>query len=207
MRDDRETKWSIIHHRAEVGRADQGDIAERFHALCLKDSGVLYKDPYVQIGIKAEWRNHQGPLDLSTSWLEYDPGPIFTPETFELPDGVSQLQDKTLWDTQVRGEFFWITNIALVPSSLKSAPNENMQYDIHGINRNEDAIMLLLKLKLDFHIEWLFTQEAKVTLKALDDLCGEFHVQCRGPCEALICTQGLPKDYLRKKREIGIGYK
>ncbi|KAI3709454.1 hypothetical protein L2E82_39216 [Cichorium intybus] len=25
-----------------------GDIAERFHPLCLKDSGVLYEDPYVQ---------------------------------------------------------------------------------------------------------------------------------------------------------------
>nr|XP_043630045.1 AP-2 complex subunit alpha-1-like [Erigeron canadensis] len=36
------------------------DIAERFDALCLKDSGVLYEDPYVQIGIKAEWRGHQG---------------------------------------------------------------------------------------------------------------------------------------------------
>ncbi|KAI3679442.1 hypothetical protein L2E82_51353 [Cichorium intybus] len=41
-----------------------GDIAERFHSLCLKDSGVLYEDPYVQIGIKAEWRNHQGRLVL-----------------------------------------------------------------------------------------------------------------------------------------------
>ncbi|KVH90688.1 Adaptor protein complex AP-2, alpha subunit [Cynara cardunculus var. scolymus] len=41
-----------------------GDIAERFHALCLKDSGVLYEDPYVQIGIKAEWRSHQGRLVL-----------------------------------------------------------------------------------------------------------------------------------------------
>ncbi|KAE8680536.1 Alpha-adaptin isoform 3 [Hibiscus syriacus] len=30
-----------------------GNIAERFHALCLKDSGVLYEDPYIQIGIKA----------------------------------------------------------------------------------------------------------------------------------------------------------
>ncbi|CAI9287108.1 unnamed protein product [Lactuca saligna] len=39
-----------------------GDIAERFHALCLKDSGVLYEDPCVQIGFKAEWRNHQGRL-------------------------------------------------------------------------------------------------------------------------------------------------
>ncbi|KAH7838795.1 hypothetical protein Vadar_031259 [Vaccinium darrowii] len=41
-----------------------GDIAERFNALCLKDSGVLYEDPYVQIGIKAEWRAHHGRLVL-----------------------------------------------------------------------------------------------------------------------------------------------
>lgn len=41
-----------------------GNIAERFHALCLKDSGVLYEDPYIQIGIKAEWRTHHGRLVL-----------------------------------------------------------------------------------------------------------------------------------------------
>ncbi|ESQ42233.1 hypothetical protein EUTSA_v10012556mg [Eutrema salsugineum] len=41
-----------------------GNIAERFHALCLKDSGVLYEDPYIQIGIKAEWRGHHGRLVL-----------------------------------------------------------------------------------------------------------------------------------------------
>ncbi|XP_027343691.1 AP-2 complex subunit alpha-1-like isoform X2 [Abrus precatorius] len=41
-----------------------GNIAERFHALCLKDSGVLYEDPYIQIGIKAEWRAHHGHLVL-----------------------------------------------------------------------------------------------------------------------------------------------
>nr|KAJ0208824.1 hypothetical protein LSAT_V11C400194300 [Lactuca sativa] len=41
-----------------------GDIAERFHALCLKDSGVLYEDHYLQICIKAKWRNHQGRLVL-----------------------------------------------------------------------------------------------------------------------------------------------
>ncbi|KHN27686.1 AP-2 complex subunit alpha-2 [Glycine soja] len=41
-----------------------GNIAERFHALCVKDSGVLYEDPYIQIGIKAEWRAHQGHLVL-----------------------------------------------------------------------------------------------------------------------------------------------
>ncbi|PON53396.1 Adaptor protein complex AP-2, alpha subunit [Parasponia andersonii] len=41
-----------------------GNIAERFHALSLKDSGVLYEDPYIQIGIKAEWRLHHGRLVL-----------------------------------------------------------------------------------------------------------------------------------------------
>ncbi|PSR86518.1 AP-2 complex subunit alpha-1 like [Actinidia chinensis var. chinensis] len=41
-----------------------GNIAERFQALCLKDSGVLYEDPYIQIGIKADWRAHQGRLVL-----------------------------------------------------------------------------------------------------------------------------------------------
>ncbi|XP_010520400.1 PREDICTED: AP-2 complex subunit alpha-2 isoform X2 [Tarenaya hassleriana] len=41
-----------------------GNIAERFHALCFKDSGVLYEDPYIQIGVKAEWRGHHGRLVL-----------------------------------------------------------------------------------------------------------------------------------------------
>ncbi|KAL9261394.1 AP-2 complex subunit alpha-2-like protein [Drosera capensis] len=41
-----------------------GNIAERFQNLCLKDSGVLYEDPYIQIGIKPEWRAHQGRLVL-----------------------------------------------------------------------------------------------------------------------------------------------
>ncbi|KAL3828530.1 hypothetical protein ACJIZ3_017332 [Penstemon smallii] len=41
-----------------------GDIAERFHALCLKDSGVLYEDPYIQIGLKAEWGGHRGRVVL-----------------------------------------------------------------------------------------------------------------------------------------------
>ncbi|XP_011005769.1 PREDICTED: AP-2 complex subunit alpha-1-like [Populus euphratica] len=41
-----------------------GNINERFYALCLKDSGVLYEDPNIQIGIKAEWRVHQGRLVL-----------------------------------------------------------------------------------------------------------------------------------------------
>ncbi|GAB4824774.1 hypothetical protein Ancab_007640 [Ancistrocladus abbreviatus] len=41
-----------------------GNIAERFQNLCLRDSGVLYEDPYIQIGIKADWRAHHGRLVL-----------------------------------------------------------------------------------------------------------------------------------------------
>ncbi|CAM8967179.1 unnamed protein product [Rhodiola kirilowii] len=41
-----------------------GNTAERFLLLCLKDSGVLYEDPNIQIGIKAEWKAHQGRLVL-----------------------------------------------------------------------------------------------------------------------------------------------
>ncbi|KAJ9188744.1 hypothetical protein P3X46_000111 [Hevea brasiliensis] len=41
-----------------------GNINERFNALCLKDSGVLYEDPYIQIGIKAEWQAQHGRLVL-----------------------------------------------------------------------------------------------------------------------------------------------
>ncbi|XP_065865047.1 AP-2 complex subunit alpha-1-like isoform X2 [Euphorbia lathyris] len=41
-----------------------GNTNERFYALCLKDSGVLYEDPNIQIGIKADWRAQQGRLVL-----------------------------------------------------------------------------------------------------------------------------------------------
>ncbi|KAI3792575.1 hypothetical protein L2E82_06458 [Cichorium intybus] len=43
------------------GSGFSGDIAERFHALCLKDSGVLYEDPYVQVRENAILLN-LGPL-------------------------------------------------------------------------------------------------------------------------------------------------
>ncbi|XP_041990804.1 AP-2 complex subunit alpha-1-like [Salvia splendens] len=41
-----------------------GDIGEKFRALCVKDSGVLYEDVNIQIGIKADWRGHQGRVIL-----------------------------------------------------------------------------------------------------------------------------------------------
>ncbi|CAM0870971.1 unnamed protein product [Alopecurus aequalis] len=40
------------------------NVEEKFHVLCTKDSGVLYEDPNIQIGLKAEWRAHHGRLIL-----------------------------------------------------------------------------------------------------------------------------------------------
>ncbi|XP_061346364.1 AP-2 complex subunit alpha-1-like isoform X4 [Gastrolobium bilobum] len=57
---------SAIVPAGEQGNSLQpiGNTAERFLSLCLKDSGVLYEDPYIQVGIKAEWRAHHGRLVL-----------------------------------------------------------------------------------------------------------------------------------------------
>ncbi|PAN51988.1 hypothetical protein PAHAL_9G634800 [Panicum hallii] len=40
------------------------NVEEKFHILCTKDSGVLYEDPHIQVGLKAEWRAHHGRLVL-----------------------------------------------------------------------------------------------------------------------------------------------
>jgi AP-2 complex subunit alpha len=40
------------------------NVEEKFNILCTKDSGVLYEDPNIQIGLKAEWRAHHGRLIL-----------------------------------------------------------------------------------------------------------------------------------------------
>ncbi|KAH9571656.1 hypothetical protein CY35_02G105700 [Sphagnum magellanicum] len=41
-----------------------GSIEDWFRALSLKDSGVLYEDPYIQIGIKSDWREAQAKMVL-----------------------------------------------------------------------------------------------------------------------------------------------
>ncbi|MED6167981.1 hypothetical protein PIB30_007648 [Stylosanthes scabra] len=45
-------------------RQPSRSISERFQALFMKDSSVLYEDPYIQIGVKAEWRAHHGHMVL-----------------------------------------------------------------------------------------------------------------------------------------------
>lgn len=74
-----------------------GDIAERFHALCVKDSGVLYEDPYVQIGIKAEWRAHQGRLVLFLG--NKNTAPLVSVQALILPPSHLKLELSLVPDT------------------------------------------------------------------------------------------------------------
>ncbi|KAL1213388.1 AP-2 complex subunit alpha-2 [Cardamine amara subsp. amara] len=74
-----------------------GNIAERFHALCLKDSGVLYEDPYIQIGIKAEWRGHQGRLVLFLG--NKNTSPLTSVQTLILPPAHLRLELSPVPDT------------------------------------------------------------------------------------------------------------
>jgi len=62
---------SPVGHLALATLEDQSNsvqpivnVEEKFHILCTKDSGVLYEDPHIQIGLKAEWRAHHGRLVL-----------------------------------------------------------------------------------------------------------------------------------------------
>lgn len=54
-----------------------GDIAERFRALCLKDSGVLYEDPYIQVTcgntfIHVMQHGFSFADNVNSQWLEQD---------------------------------------------------------------------------------------------------------------------------------------
>ncbi|XP_078429470.1 AP-2 complex subunit alpha-1-like [Wolffia australiana] len=55
---------ALLSDQTSTGVQPIVSINERFQALCLKDSGVLYEDPNIQIGVKAEWRGHHGRLVL-----------------------------------------------------------------------------------------------------------------------------------------------
>ncbi|EFJ19547.1 hypothetical protein SELMODRAFT_233268 [Selaginella moellendorffii] len=41
-----------------------GNLIEWFNALCYKDTGILYEDPYVQIGIKAQYQGPRGEINF-----------------------------------------------------------------------------------------------------------------------------------------------
>ncbi|KAK9690130.1 hypothetical protein RND81_09G107100 [Saponaria officinalis] len=74
-----------------------GNTAERFQSLCLKDSGVLYEDPNIQIGIKAEWRAHHGRMVLFLG--NKNTGPLESVQALILPPAHLKLELSQVPDT------------------------------------------------------------------------------------------------------------
>jgi AP-2 complex subunit alpha len=74
-----------------------GNIAERFSTLCIKDSGVLYEDPYVQIGIKAEWRSQRGRFVLFLG--NKSTNPLVSVQALILPPSHLRLELSVVPDT------------------------------------------------------------------------------------------------------------
>ncbi|XP_059659340.1 AP-2 complex subunit alpha-1-like [Cornus florida] len=74
-----------------------GNIAERYHALCLKDSGVLYEDPNIQIGVKAEWRAHHGRLVLFLG--NKNTSPLVSVQTLILPPSHLKIEQSLVPDS------------------------------------------------------------------------------------------------------------
>ncbi|GJX75312.1 AP-2 complex subunit alpha-1-like protein, partial [Tanacetum coccineum] len=89
-----------------------GDIADIFQTLCVKDSKVLYEDPYVQIGIKAECNIASIPSEVGalTSCHSHVPRKIHVYCKIELAT-VASLDCDRLYQTTARrmaGKLAWI---------------------------------------------------------------------------------------------------
>ncbi|CAN1252628.1 AP-2 complex subunit alpha-2 [Linum perenne] len=108
-----------------------GNISERFYALCLKDSGVLYEDPNIQIGIKAEWRAHQGRLILFLG--NKNTSPLVSVQVLLLPPAHLKVELSIVPDTippraQVQCPLEFVNlrpsrDVAVLDFSYKSGPS------------------------------------------------------------------------------------
>ncbi|CAN0916610.1 AP-2 complex subunit alpha-2 [Linum grandiflorum] len=108
-----------------------GNISERFYALCLKDSGVLYEDPNIQIGIKAEWRAHQGRLVLFLG--NKNTSPLVSVQVLLLPPAHLKVELSVVPDTippraQVQCPLEFVNlrpsrDVAVLDFSYKSGPS------------------------------------------------------------------------------------
>ncbi|KAB1227334.1 AP-2 complex subunit alpha-2 [Morella rubra] len=108
-----------------------GNIAERFHALCLKDSGVLYEDPNIQIGIKAEWRAHQGRLVLFLG--NKNTGPLVSVQAIILPPSYLKME------------------LSLVPETIP--PRAQVQCPLEVVNLRPSRDVAVLDFSYKFGID------------------------------------------------------
>ncbi|KAL9247389.1 hypothetical protein vseg_020825 [Gypsophila vaccaria] len=105
-----------------------GNIAERFQTLCLKDSGVLYEDPNIQIGIKAEWRGHQGRMVLFLG--NKNTGPLESVQALILPPAHLKLE------------------LSLVPDTIPPRAQVQCPLEIVNLRPSRDVAVLDFSYKL-----------------------------------------------------------
>ncbi|XP_019266498.1 PREDICTED: AP-2 complex subunit alpha-1-like isoform X2 [Nicotiana attenuata] len=109
-----------------------GNIAERFHALCLKDSGVLYEDPYIQIGIKADWRAHHGRLVLFLGNKNTSP--------------LASVQAQILPPSHLRVE------LSLVPETIPPRAQVQCPLEVVNLRPSRDVAVLDFSYKFGTHL-------------------------------------------------------
>ncbi|MBA0644894.1 hypothetical protein Goklo_013063 [Gossypium klotzschianum] len=109
-----------------------GNIAVRFHALCLKDSGVLYEDPYIQIGIKAEWRAHQGRLVLFLG--NKNTSPLVSVQALILPPAHLKME------------------LSLVPDTIPPRAQVQCPLEVVNLRPSRDVAVLDFSYKFGTHM-------------------------------------------------------
>ncbi|KAL0369577.1 UNVERIFIED_CONTAM: AP-2 complex subunit alpha-1 [Sesamum angustifolium] len=109
-----------------------GDIAERFHALCMKDSGVLYEDPYIQIGIKAEWRAHHGRVVLFLG--NKNTAPLFSVQALILPPSHLKME------------------LSLVPETIPPRAQVQCPLELVNLKPSRDVAVLDFLYKFGAHV-------------------------------------------------------
>ncbi|XP_009593880.1 AP-2 complex subunit alpha-1-like [Nicotiana tomentosiformis] len=109
-----------------------GNIAERFLALCLKDSGILYEDPYIQIGIKADWRAHHGRLVLFLG--NKNTSPLVSVQALILPPSHMRLE------------------LSLVPETIPPRAQVQCPLEVVNLRPSRDVAVLDFSYKFGTHL-------------------------------------------------------
>ncbi|KAA3471715.1 AP-2 complex subunit alpha-1-like [Gossypium australe] len=157
-----------------------GNIAVRFHALCLKDSGVLYEDPYIQIGIKAEWRAHQGRLVLFLG--NKNTSPLISVQALILPPAHLKME------------------LSLVPDTIPPRAQVQCPLEVVNLRPSRDVAVLDFSYKFGTHMVNIKLRLPAVLNKFLQPLpvsAEEFFPQWRslsGPplkLQEVVCVRGV----------------
>ncbi|KAH6793588.1 Adaptor protein complex AP-2 [Perilla frutescens var. hirtella] len=109
-----------------------GDIGEKFRALCLKDSGVLYEDVYVQIGIKADWRGHQGRVVLFLG--NKNTAPLVSVQALILPPSHLKIE------------------LSVVPDTIPPRAQVQCPLEIINLQPSRDSAVLDFSYKFGTHV-------------------------------------------------------